>query len=83
MNLELDISVHFLILVEIVLIVYVLSLAKWKARTRGLPFPPGPKGLPIVGNMFNLPTYRSWITYRDASAEYGEPILTWRRANNS
>ena len=74
MDLELDIPAHFLILVGIV-IIYVLSLAKWKARTRGLPFPPGPKGLPVVGNMFNLPTHRPWIAYSDVCNEYGEPTL--------
>ncbi|KIJ31347.1 hypothetical protein M422DRAFT_90578, partial [Sphaerobolus stellatus SS14] len=36
--------------------------------------PPGPKGLPIVGNWFHLPIHVPWETYTDWSKEYGDIV---------
>lgn len=33
--------------------------------------PPGPKGLPIVGSLFDINNERPWITYGQWSREYG------------
>lgn len=57
------------------LFLYIRSLAQWRARTRGLPFPPGPKPLPIVGNLFDMPKTYPWVAYRDLCAQYGEYYL--------
>ncbi|KAF8263059.1 cytochrome P450 [Lactarius quietus] len=48
-----------------------------RARKRRLPYPPGPKGLPVVGNLFGMPPKGSqeWITYRKWSEELGSDIL--------
>ncbi|KAH9929105.1 O-methylsterigmatocystin oxidoreductase [Epithele typhae] len=49
------------------------SLAlQWRARSRGLLLPPGPLGLPLLGNVFNFPTAFSWIKFQELSAEYGD-----------
>ena len=29
----------------------------------GLPLPPGPKGYPIIGNLFDMPAHESWLVY--------------------
>ena len=38
---------------------------------RGLGLPPGPRPLPIVGNLFHLPKDMPWVTYRDWAIRYG------------
>lgn len=41
-------------------------------RGPGLPKPPGPKPLPLLGNVFNLPTQQLWLTATDWSKIYGK-----------
>nr|VWO95057.1 N/A [Ganoderma boninense] len=54
------------------LYLYSRSLAAWQSRSRRLPLPPGPKPLPIIGNMLDWPTHNQWRALRDMSAQYGD-----------
>ena len=40
-------------------------------RSLALPLPPGPKPLPFIGNLLNLPAGKPWVGYRDLSRKYG------------
>jgi hypothetical protein len=50
------------------------GLAFLVARTsrRHLPYPPGPKRLPIVGNLFSMPSQEEWKVYKKWSEDYGQ-----------
>ncbi|KAF9267037.1 cytochrome P450 [Marasmius fiardii PR-910] len=39
-----------------------------------VPYPPGPKGLPFVGNLFQIPLSKQWVKFFEWAKEYG-PIF--------
>ncbi|KAJ8519420.1 hypothetical protein ONZ45_g3613 [Pleurotus djamor] len=43
-----------------------------KPKTKPLPLPPGPKGLPILGNALDFPLSRPWETYTRWGKQYGD-----------
>ena len=51
-----------------------VAIALWGLVTKkasSLPTPPGPKKLPILGNLLDIPTTFEWITYARWTKEYG------------
>ncbi|KAH7919873.1 cytochrome P450 [Leucogyrophana mollusca] len=50
--------------------------ARKRANPLGLPLPPGPRGLPILGSAFAVNPTTPWLTYTDWSAKYGDIIYT-------
>ncbi|KAG6330988.1 hypothetical protein ID866_8100 [Astraeus odoratus] len=49
----------------------------WKNRTRrGLRLPPGPKGLPLLGNIFDIDPARPWVVYTEWGKRYGGIVYT-------
>jgi hypothetical protein len=45
--------------------------AIYNARHGDLPYPPGPKRFPIIGNLLDMLSHNGWFTYRKWSDEYG------------
>ncbi|KAF9017715.1 cytochrome P450 [Hymenopellis radicata] len=41
-----------------------------------LSLPPGPKGLPFIGNLFDRPTRNAWLTYADWASTYDSDLLS-------
>ncbi|KAG2008668.1 cytochrome P450 [Coprinopsis cinerea AmutBmut pab1-1] len=45
-----------------------------RRRRRNLPLPPGPKGLPILGNLLQIPFEYPWKMYAEWKKQYGDII---------
>ena len=45
--------------------------SEFAIRSAGRPLPPGPPGIPILGNLFDLPKGSPWLGYRELSRKYG------------
>jgi len=40
-------------------------------RRRGLPYPPGPPGWPVIGNVLDVPSTAPWLAHTEFSKKYG------------
>ncbi|KAJ7733289.1 cytochrome P450 [Mycena metata] len=50
-------------------------LVRFRRRRARLPLPPGPKKLPLVGNLFGIPSTFQWETYMQWSKIYKSDII--------
>ena len=41
-------------------------------NVNGLPLPPGPKGYPLIGNLFDMPVHKPWVVYDEWRKIYGK-----------
>lgn len=56
------------------LLTRLLQQAGWWRKSQNLP--PGPKGLPFIGNLFQLPKENEWVAFRDMGKVYGADTLS-------
>ena len=49
--------------------IYVLKYFIFRSRSPSLP--PGPRGLPLVGNIFDMPSEKEWLTFAKWGETYG------------
>ena len=51
---------------------FILVLRALFSRRKRPNYPPGPKALPLLGNILDLPTKRQWNVYAEWTREYGK-----------
>ncbi|KAI9441798.1 cytochrome P450 [Lactarius indigo] len=53
---------------------YILFAFRDHRRRRGLPYPPGPQPLPLIGNFLDVPKLSPWFAYANMSKKYGDVV---------
>lgn len=60
------------VLLLVILVAAFLVIRIYRGRGRlGHPYPPGPRPLPLVGNLFDIPKEFSWLSYAQLSKKHG------------
>lgn len=68
-------------IISIVVIVYLFTRAPYArpgTKLSRLSLPPGPRPLPLLGNMLDMPRRREWETITKWSRTYGKVLSLWR-----
>jgi hypothetical protein len=51
---------------------YLLIAFRDHQKRGGLPYPPGPRRWPVLGNLFDVPKFSPWAAYADMSKKHGK-----------
>ena len=57
--------------VVLILLGLVIFRAFFAQRNRIAPLPPGPKGLPLLGNLFDMPKSDEYLKFSEWASKYG------------
>ena len=68
------------LLVCAVLVLTSILCVDWKYRLNLRYLPPGPRGLPILGNIFQIPKFQ-WFRFTEWKAVYGMSFGDYRLAS--
>ncbi|KDQ53890.1 hypothetical protein JAAARDRAFT_38861 [Jaapia argillacea MUCL 33604] len=55
-------------------LLYITYLFLVKRPRNGIPLPPGPPGLPLIGNLFDIPKGYMWLKFEEHCKTYGDVV---------
>ncbi|KAJ6473752.1 cytochrome P450 [Mycena sanguinolenta] len=61
-----------LAVIQIVSLLVVLLCARYLLRWNRPPLPPGPRGWPLIGNSFDIPTHTVWQSFAQMGEKWGD-----------
>lgn len=70
MEMAMPVSPSVVAVVVLGVMIYVYSRSR-RSGSRRLPYPPGPKGAPLIGNVLQIPLKGPWVKWAEWAAEYG------------
>ena len=70
-------SHHTLVLLFFSYIIFRQLKKATNGNPNGLPLPPGPKGYPILGNLFDIPIDKAWLVYNEWRKTYGKSFMSY------
>lgn len=66
-------ALRFLNITDIFLLLCLLIVCKLLRRSKtSIPLPPGPKGLPLIGNVLDMPSGQEWLTFSKWGERWGD-----------
>ena len=66
-----DVAAPASVIIAVAVVVLLLRYRVLRNRA-GLPLPPGPRRLPIIGNLLDVPMQDVEVRFRDMNAKYGK-----------
>jgi|SRR6266851_369479 len=67
----------------VLLFLAAIRAARDRQRRRGLLYPPGPRPLPIIGNVLDIPKRFAWLAFSKFSKKYGDHTHTlWKKVSS-
>ena len=71
---------YLLSIIGILAVLLLLATIRDYQRRGGLPYPPGPRPLPLLGNYLDIPQQFPWLTFSKFSKNYGSHTHTvWQK----
>ncbi|KAJ3546252.1 hypothetical protein NM688_g5535 [Phlebia brevispora] len=67
-----SVTLTALLAAVVLLVLYNVQRSKSRERAR---LPPGPRPLPIFGNILDLPSHKPWVKYLEWSKEYNSELI--------
>lgn len=77
------IPTHALLQTYLPLIAFLYFAYKALTTKKRLPYPPGPKGLPIIGNVYDVPQGSEWVTFKELADNHSTSMTRGQRIRHS